>query len=191
MQYGHVVVMYTHIIILENLPSSGKWDFCTRYEYDVPSTTTRSDVPAAWRTPIKLWKVREFVSVSWMQHSSTLSPRSQRTRARPSERCRLDLDSSTNITWDQCWSFQFQLLCAHMKWRWLWSSEFLSGIWLGSWAISSCYQRSLGHADRDMASSSPDQLHPDSAHWEKRDSPYDTRWGTVFSWWGHPQLMSM
>ena len=58
-----------------------------------------------------------FPSVPWMQPSTSLSPTCRRYRARPSQWQRLNLDSSADITWDQCWWLQVQCLCAHMRRR--------------------------------------------------------------------------
>ena len=62
-----------------------------------------------------------FTNSVFMPQSADLSSTCWRTQARPSEWYRPNPDSSTNITKDQSWWFQFMCLHTHMRRRWPWS----------------------------------------------------------------------
>ena len=55
--------------------------------------------------------------------------------------------------------------------------------------ISSCYQTPLDIADRETASSLSDQLHSESARWDKPLSSHNTEKGMHFFWCGRLQSM--
>ena len=102
----------------------------------------------------------------------------------------LNLDSSANITRPVLMVPVSVPACPYAASASMIMSQSGSSGWT-SWVIPSSYLTSLDRAGSKTASSSPNQLYPDSRRWEKPVSPHDSDKGTVFFWCGYPHVIPM